>query len=122
MIEIQKYFFKKEFYKEKGADMYRYPQLILLLAMCGFSDAQHLIGFIYNWGEGFKLDLKKAAYWYTKAAKQGHRRAQWNIGFFYEVGHGVEKNDEKAIYWYTLSANQGYNNAKASLRNLKKRI
>lgn len=51
---------------------------------------------------------KKAAYWYEKAAEQGHTSAQCRLGFACEYGQGVEQDYEKAIYWYERAAELRY--------------
>jgi len=50
--------------------------------------------------------LKLAAYWFEKAAKQGHPRAQYFLGGAYALGHGVPQDDRQAVYWYQKAAAQ----------------
>jgi TPR repeat protein len=45
-------------------------------------------------------DLKKAAFWYLKAAEQGNSQAMSMIANFYANGIGVEKDLEKSVFWY----------------------
>lgn len=55
------------------------------LANKGDSEAQFELGVIYDNGDQLPQDLKKAAYWYTKSAQQGHVDAQYNIGDMYHL-------------------------------------
>ena len=94
------------------------------LAYQGNSDAQFLLGLKYG-GYDFlfgkwelrkfrdgsfyneDLDYDKAAYWFLRAAEQGHGRAQAYLGRCFELGYGVVKNMEEAIRWYRLSTVEG---------------
>ena len=53
------------------------------------------------------IDFKKAAYWYTLAAKQGHVMALYNLGQLYRTGEGVEQNFVKATELMRTAAEQG---------------
>ena len=53
------------------------------------------------------MDFKKAAYWYTLAAKQGHVMALYNLGQLYRTGEGVEQNFVKATELMRTAAEQG---------------
>src|SRR5436305_6550150 len=61
----------------------------------------------YENGEGTEKNLKKAFYWYQKAAKNGNKNAMNNLAICYENGEGTEKNLEKAFYWYQKAAENG---------------
>ncbi len=52
-------------------------------------------------------DYPRAAYWYEKAAKQGHGTAMNNLGNLYYQGEGVSQNQKLAFYWYSESAKAG---------------
>lgn len=56
---------------------------------------------------GEKIDFKRAAYWYTLAAKQGHVTALHNLGQAYRTGEGVEQNLVKASELIRTAAEQG---------------
>ena len=60
-------------------------------------------------------DFKQAAFWFTKAANQGHAKSQNRLGFLYEKGRGVTKDYKRAVYWYTKAANQGDADAQFNL-------
>lgn len=56
---------------------------------------------------GGKIDLKRAAYWYTLAAKQGHSMALNNLGEAYREGAGVEQYLVKATELIRSAAEHG---------------
>ena len=56
---------------------------------------------------GGRIDLKRAAYWYTLAANQGHGSALNNLGNAYRRGAGVERNFVKATELIRKAAEQG---------------
>lgn len=58
-------------------------------AEAGDADAQSILGYIYEKGDGVPKDAAKAAVWYQKAAAQGNARAQTNLGYAYWIGSGV---------------------------------
>ncbi len=49
-------------------------------ALHGDADAQFNLGQAYKWGKGVKQDLKKAEFYFGKAAAQGHLQASDNYG------------------------------------------
>jgi len=63
----------------------------LPLAKKGNPDAQRNLGIMYQYGEGVKIDLKKAVDWYTKAANQGESSSQATLGDMYLNGVGLKK-------------------------------
>ncbi len=66
--------------------------------------AQYNLASLYYEGEGTEKNLKKAFYWYQKAAENGYIYAQFNFGCLYDK----EKNLEKAFYWYQKVVDYGY--------------
>jgi TPR repeat protein len=46
---------------------------------------------------GIKKDIKKALYWYKKAASNGNTLAMLNLGDCYLNGNDVEKDYNKAF-------------------------
>lgn len=56
---------------------------------------------------GGRIDFKRAAYWYTLAANQGHGSALNNLGNAYRKGAGVERNFVKATELIRKAAEQG---------------
>lgn len=66
-------------------------------------------------GRGVEQDVKKAAYWYEKAAGAGDAFAEFETAYFYETGMGVDKNPERATHWYRLAASSGLPMAEVDL-------
>ncbi len=50
------------------------------LAEDGDSEAQKLLGIMYEHGHGVKANSKKALEWYIKSAKQGDPAVQYKVG------------------------------------------
>jgi len=69
------------------------------LATNGDREAQCAMGDYYNAPE--KFDLEKSAYWYRKAAEQGHPVAQNGLGYCLNDLVEAEK-------WHKKAADQGY--------------
>lgn len=66
-------------------------------------------------GEGVAKDSKMAAYWYTRAAKNGIAPAQLNLGIMYLKGDGVAVDQQKARTWLEKAAHLGDNRASFAL-------
>jgi len=69
-------------------------------------------------GFEYRPYAKKAFYWYTKAARQGHADAQCEVGDQYICGSVCRANKRKARYWLTKAAEQGHERAKDHLITL----
>ena len=76
-------------------------------AMDGDARNQALLGWLYRKGWSVEQDKTKGAYWYEKAAEQGHVGAQSSLGRLYFSGEGVQEDLSKAAYWYLKAAKQG---------------
>jgi len=59
-------------------------------------------------GYGIEQDQRQAAFWYEKAAQQGHPEAQYNLARLYATGQGVPRDQEEALHWVRAAASQGY--------------
>ncbi|MBW8308722.1 MAG: SEL1-like repeat protein [Candidatus Paracaedibacteraceae bacterium] len=70
-------------------------------------EAQFIIGSFYYKGIILKQEDTKAAYWYLKAAENGHSEAQWWIGLLYRLGAGVTRDLIKSYEWLKVSAKKG---------------
>ena len=81
----------------------------------GDADAQFMLGFMYNNGEGVTKDHQKALYWYKKSADQGYALAQYNLGWMYDREKGIARDYPKAVYWYEKATTQGYAAAQYNL-------
>lgn len=72
------------------------------------SSAQHMLGHLYETGQGTVKDDREAIIWYRKAAVQSLDIAQVKMGQIYADGLlGIPKNDQIAIFWYQKAADQG---------------
>ena len=82
--------------------------LLRPLADQGDVDAQFLLGFMYDDGEGVVQDRKEAVKWYRLAAAQGNAYAQLHLGLMYDNGRGgVPQDHKEAVKWFWLAAAQG---------------
>lgn len=74
----------------------------------GDSEYQYIMGDTYcSDGQGVKVDLQKAEFWYLKAAAQGHLTAQCELGRLYSEGKLCKPDYEKAFGYFLKSARQG---------------
>ncbi len=76
-------------------------------AKLGDIEAQFLVGYMSEYGEGTDKDVSKAAEWYKKAADAGHRGAQHNLGYFYYSGALGKQDFKKAFEYFSKAAAQG---------------
>lgn len=77
-------------------------------AIEGDADFQYYLGDEYQYGLGsIEKDEKKAVYWFSKAAEQGHVEAIHSLGFCYHSGYGVAKDEKKGFQLYKTAANRG---------------
>ncbi len=80
-------------------------------AFAGDAAAQYEVGTRYTEGRGVGRNLKAAAAWYERAARQGSAPAQYRLASMFEKGSGIDKNLQQAKYWYEKAATAG--NARA---------
>ena len=82
-----------------------------------FAWAQDKMGQRYQYGfDGVKKNMKRAFYWYKKAAKQNFVSSQVTVGLFYSGGlGGPEQSCEKSTYWYERARRKGYQKAWANM-------
>ena len=62
------------------------------------------LGWMYEQGEGVKINKQAAINCYEKAARGGNRDALFNLGWIYEHGDGVTIDKDKALEWYAQAA------------------
>ncbi len=84
----------------------------------GDSDAQFLIGVMFDKGQGVPVYQSEAINWYRQAAQQGHAMAQLYLAIKFDRGDGVGKNSEKAFKWYQKAAKQNITKAMIRLGEL----
>ncbi len=73
----------------------------------GVAEAQHMLGVLYENGQGVLQDFARARQWYEKAAAQGNAEAQYNLGVMYDYGYGAPQDYQQARQWYEKAAAQG---------------
>lgn len=79
-------------------------------------ETQFLLGTLFIAGSRtFTKDSKRAAFWYQKAAEQGHEQAQYMLGSMYMAGAGIEKNEKIGCHWFEMAAKQGDEQAQQAL-------
>jgi TPR repeat protein len=71
------------------------------------AEAQFRLGYMFDRGEGVRINYQTAMDWYIKAYNNGDIAATNNIGYLYEQGSGVERNDTTALKWYIIAARKG---------------
>ena len=76
------------------------------LAEQGNSNAQHILGFLYEKGQGVRQDYAEAAKWYRRAADRGNPVAQASLGFLYEKGQGVPQDYVQAHMWFNIATSR----------------
>ncbi|WP_204966184.1 tetratricopeptide repeat protein [Megamonas hypermegale] len=97
----------KEYLNEYEKMMYSAEQ--------GDSEAQYLLGIMYEKGNEIEQDYEEAVKWYKESAKQGNSEAQYKLGYMYQFGDGVRQDYEEAVRWYKESAEQGNSEAQNNL-------
>lgn len=85
------------------------------LAEGGGADAQFLLGYMYDVGQGIPQDYATALKWYQLAGRQGNAMAQTNLGVMYYQGKGVSQDYKAAVKWYRMAAQQKDANAQFRL-------
>jgi TPR repeat protein len=85
------------------------------LAVDGNSEAQKMLGIMYDYGHGVSANSEKALYWYLLSAEQGHPAVQYQVGAKYFRGDGVKQNYTEAAKWWKMAANGGQVDAQFNL-------
>lgn len=65
------------------------------LAIKGNSQAQYRLGFMYETGQGVKVNWLKAKKWYTASAKQGNLSASYRLAYLRAKLKGYDKARDK---------------------------
>lgn len=83
----------------------------------GLPEAQYELGEHYLTCEDEPVDenWREAAFWFRKAAEQGHSNAQLRLAGMNEDGLGIPQDLHAAVYWYRRAAEQGNELALAAL-------
>jgi len=90
-------------------------KILSSLANDGDSEAQKMLGIMYDYGHGVKADSEKALSWYLRSAEQGHPAVQYQVGAKYFRGDGVKQNYQEAAKWWDMAANGGQVDAQFNL-------
>lgn len=80
---------------------------VVKLANAGSAREQNIVGIWYYTGENLPLDYKRAATWWSKAAKQSYPLAIGNLGLCYQMGNGVTADSVTAVRLYQKSIKEG---------------
>jgi TPR repeat protein len=76
-------------------------------AQKGHSKAQFNLAVMLEEGRGQVTDLRKAFFWYEKAAQQGESNAHYKLALFCTWGKGCEVDLVLAHMWFALAARKG---------------
>ena len=85
------------------------------LAKDGDSEAQKMLGIMYDYGHGVKANSERALHWYLLSAEQGQPAVQYQVGAKYFRGDGVKQNYKEAAHWWEMAANGGQVDAQFNL-------
>lgn len=85
----------------KAAKLYR-P-----MAEKGDTEAQLILGSMYEIGLGVPQDFKEVIRWYRLAAELGNAKAQSKLGSIYDIGLTAPQDYKEAVKWWRLAAEKG---------------
>jgi len=88
--------------------------LFYKLANEGDPSSQNNLGYFFDEGIGVDKDIKKALYWYKKAAKQGNSSSYINISKVYQA----QQNIRRAKFWLLKAVNLGDGEAALELAKI----
>lgn len=93
---------------EKNPDLYEMAlKAANLAASAGFVNTQALLATIFHEGLGIDRSPPDAAYWWQRAAFNGHAGAQAMLGAAYHVGNVFPKDIVQEAHWIIRSCRQG---------------
>jgi TPR repeat protein len=81
-------------------------------------EAQYLVGYMYQYGDGVPENYTLAMEWFQKAASKGNTGAMMNIAEIHRKGLGHTASIYPAIYWCTKAAEKGDSNAMNELGDI----
>ncbi|MHB9148241.1 MAG: tetratricopeptide repeat protein [Candidatus Amoebophilus sp.] len=87
-------------------------------AQANVVEAQYLLGWMYEHGQGVIKNPKEAFKWYKEAGLAFHVVAQYALGDLYYHGQGIGQDAQQAAEWYIKAANQGYTPSMDKLHQL----
>lgn len=92
--------------------------LIKKSAEQGFSKAQHMLGYMYNKGEGTDRNEKDACRWCLLSAQQGDPNGQAYLGSMLADENCIFHSYSEAAKWLLKAAEQGSDSAQTKLGGL----
>jgi TPR repeat protein len=87
---------------------------LLIAARLGHTGSQINLGNFYSWGKGVRKSAKDAAYWYTRAYKNGDSTGAFNIA----IDKRNEGNTRAAVIWFKKALNMKYGEAAVELAKI----
>ncbi len=92
-----------------------------ILAELDHADSEFSLGRMYARGDGVKKDFAKARAYFERAAAHNHGRALYSLGVMARNGDGQLINQEKALAYFERAVAAGYDDARAAIRELKRK-
>lgn len=77
------------------------------LAAKGDLEAIHLIGLLYESGEGTNANPRRAVEYYQRAAKDNHKPSLVKVGMAHLTGVGTERDEESAKRYFETASSLG---------------
>ncbi len=74
----------------------------------GNARAQYKLGNSYLHGNGVRVDIKKAVFWFRKSAAQGNVKAAYRLGVIYYGNLDGSRNYSRAFKWFLKAASKGH--------------
>jgi TPR repeat protein len=88
----------------------------------GDVQAQHIVGRMYEKGDGVSRNFETAFKWHYRAAEGGHGSSQRRVAYAYHEGiGGVAKDDKKAFEWFKRAADGGDKRAQKQMAEAYRR-
>lgn len=84
----------------------------------GHQGAQYALGQRYHLGDGVKVNLAAAEYFYREAAREGHAESQFDLGLLLlhkTAGTDHDENESEHLCWWRLAAEQQHPQALQAL-------
>lgn len=88
------------------------------LADYGDRESQFIIANVYEQGTQVPRNMKKAVFFYKKAAQNGHLEAMMKLGHLYAEGKLIQKDEKQSFFWYESAAQKGYTPAQLKISEL----
>ncbi len=82
-------------------------ELYLQAAELEHSNAQNIVGTMYEDGRGVSQNQAIAVSWYQRSAENGHSSGMFNLGQAYENGLSVPQDYAQAYKWYNDASQAG---------------